>query len=94
MAELPKLLSAAQTSVQSVFSPNRQIRFELLGFDAMRLKYRITRNNTPVIEDSVLGIGIAALHDMMDGVDRMESRAIRRIGDFKLRETFATRGVH
>jgi alpha-glucosidase len=93
-AELPKLLSAAQTSVQSVLSPNRHIRFELLGFDAMQLKYRITRNNIPVIEDSVLGIGIAALHDMMDGVDRMGSRAIRRIGDLKLRETFATRGGH
>jgi len=92
--ELPKLVSAEQATLFSLTSPDRKTKFELLGFDEYRLRYRITRNNVTVIGPSLLSIKVSGVHNIVDGIDWLKLKPVRRIERYSLRETFTTRGVH
>jgi len=70
-----------------VVSPNGSLRFHLLARGRDRMSYRITFKNRPVIETSALGI-------IIDGTDLAEGAAVGKVESYRLRETYATRGVH
>jgi len=66
-------------------SPNGHIRFQLNSSN--RLKYRISFRNKPVIESAPLGI-------VIDGVDLGQNAEIVGLENYRLKEKYATRGVH
>ena len=93
-AQLPKLARATNSADLSVVSPNGKIRFELQGFTGAILKYQISARNRALIETSELGIRIISSVDELSLVDVAGLHSVTRVGDFKLRDSFTTRGVH
>jgi alpha-glucosidase len=79
-AQFQSVLARLPTS-HSVISPNRKIRFEVIGVEASRLKYRVFFNDAPLIESSDIGMGTG-------------SRSIHRVRSYFLNETFPSRVVH
>jgi len=92
--ELPRLVSAEQATLFSLTSPDRKTKFELLGIDEYRLRYRIIRNNVTIIGPSLLSVKVVGVHNIVDGIEWLKLKPVRKIERYSLRETFATRGVH
>src|SRR6201988_85645 len=89
LSALPSWVSAtaAESLVGSVWSPNRNMKFELLGFEQEQLRYQIKFKGQTVIETSALGINISQSKSTVP-------HGARKVASYSLRETFATRGVH
>jgi alpha-glucosidase len=77
---------AAAARRVTVISPNRQIEFQLLN-DQSSLQYRIKLRQDPVVETSRMGMKI-------DEVDLSRNAEIGRIESYRIKESYASRGVH
>jgi alpha-glucosidase len=95
LAAIPKLVRAEPAPIFTVASPNRSIKFEILGFDDTALSYQITRHNTAVIKPSLLDFGtLQPSHNIIDHIDWLKVDGLKKTAEFRLRETFSTRGGH
>src|SRR4051812_18451813 len=79
-----KIVSAKEEI--SIASPNGKVQFALLH-DLGQLSYRVTLNNSAVLEKSQLGI-------VIDGIDLSREVTVKRVAHYQIHEEYRTRGVH
>src|SRR5262245_51784149 len=77
----------SQAKTITVPSPDGGVLFELLLLDRLRLSFRITFRNQPVIEISTLGM-------VIDGIDLAEGVEVVNRETYRINERYACRGVH
>jgi len=70
----------------NVASPNGKVQFELLH-EVEQLSYRVSLNNSPVLEKSQLGI-------VIDGIELSREVAVKKVAHYQIHEKYPTRGVH
>ncbi|HEX6184687.1 MAG TPA: glycoside hydrolase family 97 catalytic domain-containing protein [Pyrinomonadaceae bacterium] len=82
------LTSVARAAADvKVSSPNGRVRFELLGRPGPRLGFKVTLAGAAVVDLSPLVM-------LVDGVDLCEGASVGRVETYRVRERYATRGVH